>query len=333
MYKSILMSSRPDAVEVYTPAVIAKLKTKAALLHDGFITGADLDKRRGVLSQAEFIFATWGMPALTEDQIAEYLPNLKCIFYAASSVHSFAMPFLNRGVRIFNAWDSMSKPVAEFCVSAIVLANKGFFRLFNRTKRTQEDYWSQSHHCKGNVGRCVGLVGLGRIGKYTAQLLKAFDLKVYTYTIGMAAEETAAYGAELVDIEFLMRECDVISNHLADNAGTKNFFDYRLLSLMKDDAVFLNTGLRGQVDEPALIRALMDKPDRCAVLDNMWPVESEEKNPIYDLPNVFVPPTLAGNLGNEKQELANEVVETFFKYINGEKIETEMLPDMLKYMA
>ncbi len=67
------------------------------------------------------------MPALAEEEIARFFPKLKAVFYAAGTVQGFARPFLNRGIRIFSAWGANAVPVAEFTVSQILLANKGFF--------------------------------------------------------------------------------------------------------------------------------------------------------------------------------------------------------------
>ena len=96
---------------------------------------ADLLETPEKFSDTQYIFSTWGMPKLTEDEIADCLPNLRAVFYAAGSVQSFARPFLNRGIKVFSAWAANAVPVAEYTVAQIILANKGFFaasRLMSR---------------------------------------------------------------------------------------------------------------------------------------------------------------------------------------------------------
>ena len=61
----------------------------------------------------EFIFTTWEMPTFSEEEIKEFLPSLKAVFYGAGSVQYFARPFLNCGVKIFSAWAANAVPVAE----------------------------------------------------------------------------------------------------------------------------------------------------------------------------------------------------------------------------
>ena len=100
-----------------------------------YIPEGNLEKNADFLAECEVGFASWGMPSLTEEQIARYLPRLRVLFYAAGSVQYFARPFLARGVRILSAWRTMATPVAEFNVSQILLANKGALpcmRLYRR---------------------------------------------------------------------------------------------------------------------------------------------------------------------------------------------------------
>lgn len=53
--------------------------------------------------------------------------EFKSSFYSAGSVKSFALPFLESGVRIFSAYAANAVPVAQYTAAQIVLANKGFF--------------------------------------------------------------------------------------------------------------------------------------------------------------------------------------------------------------
>ena len=79
------------------------------------------------LHDLEVIFATWGMPALTPQQL-DLMPGLKMVFYAAGTVKDFAVPFLERGIGIVSAWQANAIPVAEFTLSQILISMKGFFR-------------------------------------------------------------------------------------------------------------------------------------------------------------------------------------------------------------
>ena len=66
---------------------------------------------REEFKDTEYVFSTWGMPVFTEEEIKEYLPSLKAVFYGAGSVQSFARPFLNLGIKIFSAWAAFIAPI------------------------------------------------------------------------------------------------------------------------------------------------------------------------------------------------------------------------------
>ena len=113
--------------KVYDAASRAALLSLVGL-EDTVYTRAELLADPARFREVEMIFSTWGMPTLTEEEIATTLPHLRALFYAAGSVQAFARPFLARGIRVFSAAAANAVPVAELTVAEIILANKGFYR-------------------------------------------------------------------------------------------------------------------------------------------------------------------------------------------------------------
>ena len=112
--------------KVYTPAVLDRLRSYGEL--SGRIGRKNLAENAAFLAECGIAFATWGMPALTKEEIARFLPRLKVVFYAAGTVQYFARPFLESGVRVFSAWAANAVPVAEYAFAQISLAAKGYFQ-------------------------------------------------------------------------------------------------------------------------------------------------------------------------------------------------------------
>ena len=112
--------------KVYTPAVLDRLRSYGEL--SGRLGRKDLAANTAFLAECEVAFATWGMPALTKEEIARFLPRLKAVFYAAGTVQYFARPFLESGVRVFSAYAANAVPVAEYAFAQISLAAKGYFQ-------------------------------------------------------------------------------------------------------------------------------------------------------------------------------------------------------------
>ncbi len=286
------------------------------------------------LKNVEYIFSTWGMAELNEEQIAELLPNLKAIFYAAGTVKYFARPFLDRGVKIFSAWGANAVPVAEVTVAEIVLANKGFFQtLHNGNSSVWSEHNNGNPH-PGNFNTNVGIIGAGMIGTLVIKKLKEYKLNVKVFDKFMTDERANELGVEKVnDITELFGKCHVVSNHLANNSETVNIIDKNCFDKMDENGIFINTGRGRQVVEKDLINALKEKPSRIAVLDVTYPEPPEKNSELYTMPNVFLSPHLAGSIGNEVERMGEYMYNEFEAFINGKPTKYEVCEKMLETMA
>lgn len=274
--------------------------------------------------QVRHLFSTWGMPAFTQEEIAACFPSLQNVFYAAGTVQGFARPFLKQGVRVFSAWGANAVPVAEYAVSQIILANKGFFQL------------TRGVACPpfpGNYGCKVGLLGAGMIGKRVISLLKAYRLETLVFDPFLPPEKALELGVALCPLETIFAQCQTISNHLANNAQTEGMLNYSLFSLMKPNATFLNTGRGAQVVEPDLVRALTEEPARAAVLDVTWPEPPAADHPFRAMNNVFLTPHIAGSSGDELKRMAAFMLEEYELVASGRPARYEVTEDMLATLS
>ena len=315
---------------VYTKETREKLEKTLDFVEPLFDT-ADLDRRKAELNEVDVIFSTWGMPALSREQISTYFSKVKALFYGAGSVQYFARPVLESGICLFSAWAANAVPVAEYTVAQIILANKGFFRTFHRYT---DDTWDRTKSdVTGNYGNPVGLIGIGMIGSLVAKMLKAYDIPVLAYDPFLSKEKAAELGIELCSIEKIFSECTVISNHLANNPQTVGMLNGKLFDLMRPDAAFINTGRGAQVVESDLIKALKDEPSRIALLDVTMPEPPEKDSKLYKLRNVFLSPHIAGSIGNEVARMGEYMAKEFERWSKNEKCMWQVTEKMLETMA
>ncbi len=284
-------------------------------------------------SSVTAIFSTWGMPALTREEIKRHFPSLKYVFYAAGSVQYFAKPFLDSGVRVFSAWKANAVPVAEYAVSQILLANKGFYQLQAKTKQDRKAADEFFSNFTGNYGAKVGLLGDGAVGSLVLSELLRYELEIYLFSITMSKEQADALGVRLASLEEIFAECDVISNHLANNEQTKGMLNAKLIDSMKDYATLINTGRGAQVDERALCDKLTRNPTVTAVLDVTYPEPPAFDSPLLTLPNVFLTPHIAGSAGREVQRMAAFMADECVRVAKGEQTQYEVTASMLAVMA
>lgn len=331
--KAVYMTERPFNLDAVYSEETQRMLSRELEFIPPITSHAELPVRKSETGDVEVIFSTWGMPKLTKAEIEEYFPKLRHVFYAAGSVQYFARPFLELGIAVHSAWRANGIPVAEVTVSEILLANKGFF---SRRVRSRSDWKNNDpeHRFPGNYGEKVGILGVGMIGSEVIRLLRPYRLEVYVYDPFLSDARAEELGVTKASLEFIFKNCHVISNHIANLPATVGIISRELLAVMSENAVFINTGRAAQVDMAALIDEMRAHPTRTALLDVTDPEEPpREDSPLYTLDNVFLTPHIAGSIGDEVHRLADYMVEELCYVIRGEYGRHTVTLKMLETMA
>ena len=333
--KAIFLCESDNVARVFAPEILEKISALTELDKTVY-RKEDLQKNPEQFADTEYIFSTWGMTLLTEEEIRQYLPKLKCVFYAAGSVQQFARPYMNCGVKVFSAWAANAVPVAEYASAQIVLAGKGFYQVCAQTSTGLDAYlesYKLANCYPGNYGAKVGIIGAGMIGKMVIQRMQSYHLPVLVFDPFLPEEKAAQLGVTKVSLEQLFRECQVISNHLANNAQTQGMLRGAHFASMLPYATFINTGRGAQIVEEEMIQVLEQRPDLTAVLDVTFPEPPLADSPFYKLKNVFLTPHIAGSKGDEVVRMADYMATELEKYLRGEASPYEVTFKMLETMA
>lgn len=294
----------------------------------------DLAENAAFLKECEIAFSTWGMPQFTKQEIGQYMPKLKALFYAAGTVQYFAKPFLECGVKVFSAFAANAVPVAEYTFSQIVLANKGYYQAAKWYRLLPLRSLAFANAVGGNFKNKVGLVGLGAIGQMVAEKLMALDVEVFAYDPFVAKERAAELNVTLVeDLETIFKECNVVSNHLANKKELENIYTYKLFKSMKKHSTFINTGRGAQVCEYQLALQLLLHPSKTAVIDVLKREFIPYINPLFWCPNAIITPHIAGSTGNEPQRMAYYMIDELKHYLTDGETKYEVAAEDLLRMA
>ena len=333
--KAMFMSANASSLNsVYTAHVRDKLSNHVEFLEPmNSFKQEDLKKHADDLKTVDFIFSTWGMPRFERAFIAGSMPKLKVLFYGAGSVQSFAREFLEENRIVVSAWGANAVPVAEFTVSQIILATKGYFQKFKHTSTDKWDNRKKTGYFPGNYNTKVGIIGAGMVGSAVIKLLKSYTMDIYVYDPFLSDDAASVLGVKKVHLEYIFAECFVISNHLANNNQTKGILNGKLFSLMQENAVFINTGRGAQVVEKDLSDAMREKPNRIALLDVTEPEPPQEGSELYKLENVFLSPHIAGGIGAEVQRMGEYMYDEFCAYLDNRSLSYAVSLNMLETMA
>src|SRR3954462_11839566 len=144
--------------------------------------------------------------------------------------------------------------VAEHAVALLLALNRKIPRANNRVH-------DLNFALNGLVGfdlhgKTAGIVGTGKIGRITAQILRGFGMRVLAFDPFPSHEWAEQYGVEYRDAHSLARECEVISLHTPLTPETHHIIRRETLELMKPGAILVNVSRGALIETTALIEAL-----------------------------------------------------------------------------
>jgi D-lactate dehydrogenase len=144
--------------------------------------------------------------------------------------------------------------VAEHAVALLLALNRKIPRANNRVH-------DRNFSLQGLVGfdlhgKTAGIVGTGKIGRVTAQILRGFGMRVLAYDPFPSNDWAIQHGVEYTDARTLAAESEVISLHTPLTPETRHIVRRETLELMKPGAILINVSRGALIDTTALIEAL-----------------------------------------------------------------------------
>lgn len=163
--------------------------------------------------------------------------------------------------------------------------------------------------------RTVGIIGTGAIGYRTANLAKAFGAKVIGYNRSHSHDDIT-----YTDLNTLLQTSDIVSIHLPLTKDTKHFIDKDKLSLMKKDAILINTARGGIIDNEALAKALKKGEIAGAGIDvfDMEPPLPEDY-PLLSAPHTVLTPHVGFDTEEAMERRAAIVAENLKSFVEGKQ--------------
>lgn len=157
--------------------------------------------------------------------------------------------------------------------------------------------WPRDRLAKGREigGKVLGIVGLGSVGRITANLAQAMGMRVIAYDPTLDGANPAWSTVKRIDeLDDVFRDADVVSLHVPLTANTRNLADARRLGLMRQGGILINVARGGVVDEAALARALSSGQLGGAALD-VYDQEPLPPDSVFaGVPNLILTPHIAG---------------------------------------
>ena len=196
--------------------------------------------------------------------------------------------YVNQGVN--------SRSVAEHTLTLILACLK---RLTSIDRQVRKGIWKKQEtgtSTRELYGKTVGLVGMGAIGRQVATYLNVFGANVYyTDIFRQTGEVEKALGITFVPtFEALLPLVDILSFHCPLTQSNREMLNGKTISLMKPDAIVINTARGKLIDETALYDSLENGRIAFAGLDVHYEEPMADNDPFKLLDNVILTPHIAG---------------------------------------
>lgn len=278
----------------------------------------DIDSQRLVdiinENQAQVLITSWATMQIPDD-IARKAPSLRYIAHIFGTVK----PFLPRkviedGILVTNWGNTAARDVAEHCLlqtlACLRRLTKCHYLLHTRKQWRQKEFPVSSLFMKK-----VGIYGTGRCAQEYAKLLQTFDCSV-----SMFSRSIPDYLDSKIHIagslDELFSENEVVAVLESANDETYKAIDYRLLDMICDNGVFINSARGSIVDQDALAQIAYSKNIQIAI-DVYDPEPLAEDSALRDCENVLLTPHIAGPTAENRKFCSLFCLNNIQAYFDG----------------
>ena len=252
---------------------------------------------------------TVGLIAGTEPlnkSVLEKLPLLKVISRCGVGMDNVDLEAATQlNIKVFNTPFGPTLAVAELTVGLILdLLRKT--TLMDREMRA--GIWKKR---MGNLlcGKKIGIIGFGRIGQKTGELLRAFGCEIGYYD-SVRIQGLKDLRVKRMELDELLRKNDIITIHVSGKYE-KSLLGVEELNMMKKGVWLVNVARGGAVDEEALLNALKDGRLAGAALDVF---EKEPYNgPFKELDNVILTPHIGSYAKEARVEMEMQAAKNLIE--------------------
>ena len=255
---------------------------------------------------------------ITSDIISR-LPNLKLIQVAATGYNNIDLEAAkNYGITVCNVSGYSTESVGQH-VFAMLLSYINQVHVYN--KESKNGYWSDEldfsywHNAIPALNEMTfGIIGYGKIGKGVARIASAFDMKVivsHKYEATSDDENISFHNQDHV-----FEYSDVLSLHAPLNASTDKFINTSNIRKMRSNAIIINTGRGGLINENDLSKALFSRKIKAALLDVLSTEPPPKDNVLLKTPNCFITPHQAWANQNARKKLLNGIINNISNFLS-----------------
>lgn len=227
-----------------------------------------------------------------DDSLISKAKNLKIIANMAVGYNNIDLDSATkRNIMVTNTPGVLTETTADLTFALLMATARRLVEASDYLRNGDWTTWSPMQLTGQDIyGATLGIIGLGRIGEALAKRAKGFDMNILYYNRSRKYEQEEKLGINFASLENLLAVSDFVCIMIPYTRETHHLINEEQLSLMKENAVLLNTARGGIVNEDALYHALKTKQIWGAGIDVFEHEPVALDHPLLTLPNVVTLP-------------------------------------------
>ena len=247
--------------------------------------------------------------------------------FGAGTEHINLEAAKKRGIMVTNTPGVFTDDTADLTMALIIGVPRRMREGVSLVRSGEWTGWAPSAQLGRKLGgKCLGIVGMGRIGQAVAHRARAFGLDVIYHNrkrLPEAAERML--GAQYVaDLDTLVAKADILSLHCPATPETHHLMDARRIALMPRGASLTNTARGELIEQDALIEALESGHLAGAGLD-VYPNEPQVDPRLLAHPNVMTLPHIGSATVEGREASGEKIIANIRFWMDGHRPPDQVL--------
>jgi phosphoglycerate dehydrogenase-like enzyme len=288
------------------------------------------------LAGAEALITTWDTPYLS----AETMKQLRCVRIIAHCGGEVKKRFersLFRKLVIVNTPEPMARPTAELGAAFLLYAARNIDHYRDALRKRSNRIYDEVHITGGAtsslLGREVGMIGFGRIGRALVEMLRGFDVRWRVYDPFASRKLPAGVHVKFGSLNEVLKRSSLLTVTAAATERTRHLLNRERLAMLPNGSVVINIARGSLIDLVSLTQEVESGRLRCA-LDVSDPEEPLPVNhPLRTLPGAMVTPHIGGGGRHTRGEMADAAIDELQRFFSGEPVQHRVTTRMLGRMT
>ena len=291
---------------------------------------------RAKIGEADALITTWDSPYLSVETMKQ-LPSVRVITHCGGEVKKRFETALFRKLVIVNTPVPMAMPTAELGAAFLlyVARNIDHYRDALRTKsnRIYEEAHISGGAAESLLGREVGMIGFGRIGRALVEMLRGFNIRWRVYDPFASRKTSPEAHVQFDSLAGVLKRSSLLVITAAATERTKHLLSRDRLAMLQDGSAVVNIARGSLIDLAALTQEVKSGRLRCA-LDVSDPEEPLPVNhPLRNLPGAIMTPHIGGGGQRTRGEMADAAMDELQRFFRGEPVQNRVTTKMLSRMT